>query len=275
MIFVDIIRWVKEDYSRSINKRFILRFDIFRWGDWHCKTTTDGVHDFKPLCQKDKDSGGQNFETRDDDKNKDKNQDIIVPDTPVVIINDNDEDNESDGKLPDQTKCYDEGVSYKSLKRNILSNIFSVESALLCQEMCAENPECSYWIWSKKRNPENNKCKLTNGILSTGFRRQKPSAISGTMLNGCKPQNDPSGNAQLTADYCVEYGALYSGGDESVLINNLNSAEECRARCLEENGCRFFSFRAGRRRGNRCVLRSAQDFRVFSSQGSISGTDIS
>jgi hypothetical protein len=73
-------------------------------------------------------------------------------------------------------------------------------------------------------------------------------------------------------DYCVEYGAVYTGGDESRVINNLNNADECRARCLQEHDCKYYSFRSGRRNRKKCSLHSAQGFEVMSGTQAISGT---
>ena len=183
--------------------------------------------------------------------------------------------------MPDKTDCFDEGVTYKSARRDKLTTIHKVETAELCKEMCEDNDECNYWTWLRNRRG-NNKCKLKSGILRSGFRRQKNRATSGTLLNGCSTKRgsgvtDDNDNGNLkNSDYCIEHGAVYFGGDEAKLINNLNSIEECRDRCLQESGCQYFSFGTRKRRRNRgqkrCLLYYSRDFEVYSTRRATSGS---
>ena len=125
---------------------------FFRWGDWHCNSIQDGPNNqqylFKPLCQKDK---GTEIST-----------DI----------------------LPDILKCVDNDVKYKSEEIDKLEKIQNVESAEICRKKCSETNRCLYWTWINKKNKK--VCKLKSGVLNTGFRRQKNGAVSGTMLNECR-----------------------------------------------------------------------------------------
>ncbi len=94
--------------------------------------------------------------------------------------------------LPDQISCLDNGVKYLTgSKGNKLQTIFNVESAQTCREYCSENRECLYWTWVNKKN---RKCNLKRAIKSSGFRKQKRKATSGTMLNGCRIDNGNNNN---------------------------------------------------------------------------------
>jgi hypothetical protein len=111
----------------------------------------------------------------------------------------NDYDDDDSTILEDSLKCIDNGVTYKTNPNQRINTIRQVESAELCRELCAENTECLYWTWVNKRN--NKKCKLKAGILTTGFRRQRSKAVSGTMLNNCRPNSEtttPSNSNILT-----------------------------------------------------------------------------
>ncbi len=118
--------------------------------------------------------------------------------------------------LPDELRCVDNGVVYKSNSKLLalsgdcfpgcnyslyitgngndkLNTIFNVESAQMCREFCSENSECFYWTWINKRN---RKCVLKRGIKNSRFRKQKNKAVSGTMLNNCRINNNNNGNGQ-------------------------------------------------------------------------------
>ena len=73
-------------------------------------------------------------------------------------------------------------------------------------------------------------------------------------------------------DYCIEYGAMYFGGEESLRINTVQTAEECRNECIGRSNCKYFSFREGRRNRKRCDLRNTAGFEVFSSPHATSGS---
>ena len=74
-------------------------------------------------------------------------------------------------------------------------------------------------------------------------------------------------------DYCIEYGALYTGGNgRPNVIQNLNSATECRDRCVQENGCKYFTWKTGKRKNN-CELRSNDNFEVKASRKGTSGNN--
>ena len=244
------------------------------------------------MCQKDKNA--QDFSTNDRD-NGNGNIDNQRDDDETINNGNNNGDNgnndrgendeyddyDDDYDLPDKTDCFDEGVTYKSARRDKLTTIHKVETAELCKEMCEDNDECNYWTWLRNRRG-NNKCKLKSGILRSGFRRQKNRATSGTLLNGCSTKRgsgvtDDNDNGNLkNSDYCIEHGAVYFGGDEAKLINNLNSIEECRDRCLQESGCQYFSFGTRKRRRNRgqkrCLLYYSRDFEVYSTRRATSGS---
>ena len=64
-----------------------------------------------------------------------------------------------------------------------MAKIKKVNSADLCRTKCSETDGCLYWIWIQKR--KKTQCKLMSGIKTTGFRKKKNNAVSGTMLNGC------------------------------------------------------------------------------------------
>ena len=78
-------------------------------------------------------------------------------------------------------------------------------------------------------------------------------------------------NFDTFRDYCIEYGALYTGGNgRPNVIQNLNSAIECRDRCVQENGCKYFTWKTGKRKNN-CELRSNDNFEVKASRKGTSG----
>ena len=54
------------------------------------------------------------------------------------------------------------------------------------------------------------------------------------------------------------------------MIQNLNSASECRDRCVQENGCKYFTWKTGKRKNN-CELRSNDNFEVKASRKGTSG----
>ena len=85
--------------------------------------------------------------------------------------------------LPDEFKCIDFGVKYKSPKRHQLEKIKRVGSADLCRKKCSETDGCLFWTWLEKRRK--NICKLKSGVKNTGFRREKDNAVSGSMLGDC------------------------------------------------------------------------------------------
>ena len=67
-------------------------------------------------------------------------------------------------------------------------------------------------------------------------------------------------------NYCIEYGALYvSGSTRPDIANNVNSEIECRDRCLQETGCKYFTWKTGKKK-NKCELRSNSDFEVKASR---------
>ena len=190
----------------SESRRFWIVFTswvlIYRWGDWHCGITSDNNHLFKPVCQKDKNTPDFNDNDRDSGNNDNDSEIISNEDQDEY---DQDYDDYDDDKLPDQTDCFDEGVTYKSAKRDKLNTIHRVESAELCKEYCEDNEECTYWTWLRKRNG-NNKCRLKSGILRNGFRRQKNRATSGTLLNGCSEKRGSGivDNDDLkNSDFCI------------------------------------------------------------------------
>merc|ERR1711971_595941 len=241
-----------------------------RWADWGCNTLRDGdSYLFKPLCQKDKDS--QEFPGPLDPTTTT----TVAP--PIITTSDPDFD--SDKILPDLLQCIDTGVKYKTPKKDRINNVFQVETANLCRQICSETDGCLYWTWLlRAKNGQNKVCKLKSGILDTGFRRQRNNAVSGTMLNGCNPidnsgGNNNSGNDLDNRDYCIEYGALYTsnGNGRPNVIQNLNSASECRDRCVQENGCKYFTWKTGKRKNN-CELRSNDNFEVKASRKGTSGS---
>ena len=99
-------------------------------------------------------------------------------------------------------------------------------------------------------NKQTNKQHLETKVdftVRTGFRREKNRATSGTLLNGCSTKRgsgitDDNNENLKNSDYCIEHGAVYFGGDEAKLINNLDSVQECRDRCLQESGCQYFRY---------------------------------
>ena len=80
-------------------------------------------------------------------------------------------------------------------------------------------------------------------------------------------------NFDTFREYCIEYGALYTGGNgRPKVIQNLNSATECRDRCIQENGCKYFTWKTGKRKNN-CELRSNDNFEVKASRKGTSGNN--
>ena len=64
----------------------------------------------------------------------------------------------------------------------------------------------------------------------------------------------------------MEYGAIYVGGSgRSNTINGLDSEIQCRDRCLQERGCKFFTYKTGKKK-NKCELFSNDDFDVKASR---------
>ena len=103
--------------------------------------------------------------------------------------------------MVDLFECYDKDVAYKAPKQNKINTIHNVDTPELCQEFCAENTECKYWTFVRKK--KTNKCKLLNGIQQSGFRKSKPGAVSGAMLDECDLEDnaeilDPESDRELT-----------------------------------------------------------------------------
>ena len=44
-------------------------------------------------------------------------------------------------------------------------------------------------------------------------------------------------------------------------MRNINSEIECRNKCIQTNGCKYFTWKTGKRKNN-CELRSNDDFEV-------------
>ena len=89
--------------------------------------------------------------------------------------------------MVDLFECYDKDVKYIAPKQNKINTIHNVDTPELCQEFCAENTECKYWTFVRKK--KTNKCKLLNGIQQSGFRKSKPGAVSGAM-DECDYEDD-------------------------------------------------------------------------------------
>ena len=79
------------------------------------------------------------------------------------------DDYDDDYDLPDKTDCWDEGVEYRSAKRDRLNTIHKVQNWELCKEMCENNAECNYWTWlrehiNRRGKRKDSKCQLKSGI---------------------------------------------------------------------------------------------------------------
>lgn len=240
----------------------------YKWGDWHCNTNTDAGHGFKPICQKDKNADDVSEGDEDYDHNDDHtgNDDYDNDDDDY-----GDEDDYDDEFPPDNSaKCVDQGVVYKSFPKDKITTIFNVDSHELCRKHCAENSQCRYWTWKNRRNK---KCSLKSAVRPSGFRKRRNNAVSGTVLNNCRPQTNTKEDHTADPDYCMEFGAQYVGGQEPKRVNNVNSVDECRIKCLQEPGCVYYTFKRGRRRRrSKCFLRSRNDFSVEPRRSATSGT---
>ena len=110
---------------------------------------------------------------------------------------------------------------------------------------------------------------MKSGILSTGFRRRKNKAISGTILNGCNP------NSEIIEDdkrsFCLEYGAIYTGGNNKKSVRNINTLQECQHKCEQENGCKYYTL-SQRKRGRICTLRFDKNFEKKYTRKATSGS---
>ena len=84
--------------------------------------------------------------------------------------------------------CMEYGVVYRSNNIDKIGSIFQVDSAELCRQYCAEDSTCRFWTWFGRRE----KCVLKSGMRKTGFRLLKSAAVSGTMLNNCRPEEIPT-----------------------------------------------------------------------------------
>ena len=214
--------------------------DNQRWGDWHCKTTIDSPNEnsgFKPVCQKTKNTNGNIKDPSGDDYDCDYDDYGC------------DETEDQNANLEDvEIKCVAVDVAYKFDKKgnNIVTKINEVGSFQQCQLKCAEEPECKYWKFK-----QNGKCILSRNLKKRKFAKNKPGVISGTMLNGCRPNTNPETTTEtnkeeeqnnLKKDYCVEYGATYNGGNQLRVHKNIDNAEICRQRCLETDGCSYYTF---------------------------------
>ena len=137
-------------------KKCLFPFSLsFSLNNWHCHTRQDGDENlFDLLCQNATDSHTDAYEIE-----------------------------ENSNILPDELKCVDQGVKYKSPKKHELAKIKNLNSADLCRTKCSETDGCLYWTWIQKRKKM--QCKLMSGIKTTGFRKKKNNAVSGMMLNGC------------------------------------------------------------------------------------------
>ena len=148
--------WTRVQWSKF--KFFVLIVDIFsRWGGWNCKNRQSGDEsNFELFCK------FLEFPTDDNDKNTNKNI------------------------LPDLLDCVDDGVKYKEKKKKHILGSSRVANADLCRTKCSETDGCLYWTWIKKKKKTT--CTLISKLKTTGFRRQKNKAVSGTMLKGCNPK---------------------------------------------------------------------------------------
>ena len=109
------------------------------------------------------------------------------------------DDDDFGGKdiLEDRLACFDQGVAYQFPKSNKINTIHNVESPEICQEFCIEDTECRHWTFVRKT--KRNKCKLLNGLFTTGYRKAKSESISGTLLDDCNGQQEiPDLGLELT-----------------------------------------------------------------------------
>jgi len=143
-------------------------------GQQNCNTLKDSNPDvFKLLCK-----------TFEDDSD---------------IDTDSDDADGNGNKLPDELKCEDKKVKYKSLKKYKLGRKNNIESSELCKNECESTKDCFYWTWKKNRKV----CVLRSGVITTGFRRKNRNSVSGTMLNGCK-EKEPQRTATRSGASCVD-----------------------------------------------------------------------
>ena len=152
---IEFIPQVIVDLVTRAEKKSFPLFFFFSLNNWHCHTRQDGDENlFDLLCQNATDSLTDAYEIE-----------------------------ENSNILPDELKCVDPGVKYRSPKEHELAKIKNLNSADLCRTKCSETDGCLYWTWIQKRKKM--QCKLMSGIKTTGFRKKKNTAVSGTMLNEC------------------------------------------------------------------------------------------
>ena len=77
-------------------------------------------------------------------------------------------------------------------------------------------------------------------------------------------------------EYCIDYDVNYEEGEEFRIINNVNSVESCRQKCLGESKCIHYAWK-GFSRNKTCHLKASaiwKSSKVEYEYGTVSGKEM-